>query len=321
MVLGGCSGWFRGDSAGGPAPTAAEKVDAAVADRWLVSAEQSLGSGDRDRAVRELSRAIEINPTLTTAHMAMGDIYRTERNYAAAEKAYARAAEIEPGSFDAQYYHGLMLHLLNRANEAIGAYLRALDVKPEDFQANLNVATAYLQIGEPAQGVVYAERAVRLRPQDGSARFNLGAVYAALDRHADAVVEYQQAAERMDLTPKLLLNLGESLGRLARWVEMRNTLEQLIKSSPSPAAYERLGFALFRLEQYTRAKEAFASALKLDPDYFPALNGVGICELNDYIWSGNTDLGAKDRALASLRRSLAINRAQPRIEELVTRFR
>ncbi len=317
-ALTGCA-WFGGrETARSAAPVVA---DPSVADRWVRSAEGAYASGDRERALRELARAIEINPQLTTAHMAMGDIYRTERNYDSAERSYRRAAELEPGNFEAQYHHGLMLHLLERVSEAIGAYLRALNVRPEDFQANLNIATAYFQLGEYEQSLPFAQRATRLRPRDGSARFNLGAVYAGLDRHTDAVVEYQQATELMDLTPRLLLNLGESLGRLGRWTEMRNTLDQLIKTNPSPAAWERLGFALFRLERYDEAKAAFEASLRMDADYFPALNGLGICELNNYIWSDKTDLAAKDRALDLLRRSLRMNRDQPRIEELITRYR
>lgn len=328
MGMAGCAGWFGGDRpdqavGGAPGRVAGGADDAA---RLVTSADEAIAAGDKSKALAELARAIEINPQLTTAHLSMGDIYRGERNWVQAERAYRRAAESEPRNFDAQYLHGLMLHLLDRVSEAIGAYLRALDLQPNDFQANLNVSAAYFQLGEFAQAVPFAERAVRLSPRDGPARFNLGAAYARLGRDADAVVEYQQAAELMPLTPKLLLNLSESLGRLARYKEMRNTLEQLVRSAPSPAAHERLGFALFRLAEaddtlYSAAHAQFGKALELDPNYFPALNGVGICELNFYVWSDKNDLQAKDRGLAALRRSLQINRDQPRIAELLSRYR
>lgn len=327
FASGGCAGWFAGDRGnegvvGGGRPVGTPEGAAALVE----SAEAAIAAGDKSKALAELARAIEINPRLTTAHLSMGDIYRGEKNYVQAERAYRRAAESEPKNFDAQYLHGLMLHLLDRLGEAIGAYLRALDLQPNDFQANLNVATAYFQLGEYTQATPFAERAVRLSPKDGPARFNLGATYAGLGRHADAVVEYQQAAELMELSPRLLLNLAESLGRLGRYSEMRNTLEQLVRSAPSPAAHERLGFALFKLAEnddslYAAALEQFRKSLELDANYFPALNGVGICELNFYVWSDKNDLAAKDRGLAALRRSVQINRDQPRIAELLGRYR
>jgi tetratricopeptide (TPR) repeat protein len=205
--------------------------------------------------------------------------------------------------------------------EAVSAYLRALRINPDDFQANLNLSTAYYQLSENAQALPYAERAVTLDPKDGPARLNLGTVYSALGRDREAVLEYQQAAELMALTPSLLINLAEALGRLGRYEEMVNTLGELIKTEPTPLAHERLGFAHFRMKKYPEARAQFEAALRIDPDYFPALNGLGVCELNTWLWSDRKDEAARERALGALRRSLQINRKQPRIEELLSRFR
>lgn len=308
-----------------PKPAAVENAPAAptrlteALDR-VATAEEAIRTGDKERALIEFQRAIEINPNLTTAYMGMGDIYRMDGDYAMAEVRYGQAARVSPSDFDAQYYHGLMLHLLERLPDAIGAYLRALALKGDDFQTNLNLATAYYQLDENTQALRYARRAVELNRNDGSARLNLGAIYAALGRHGEAVNEYQQAAELMELNSELLVSLGESLAALGRYDEMANALEQAVRVDPSPAAYERLGFARFRLSSFDAAKANFQRALDLDPDYFPALNGLGVCLLNDWIGSDRRDMAAKDRGCACLRRSIQIERDQPQILEVVTRY-
>ncbi len=316
----GCGGSSRAERGRERASTRDSAVQSARANALLASAEQAVRDGDIDRALVEFERAIEVNPTLTAAHLGMADIYRMRQDYARAEARYATAARIEPRNFDAQYFHGLMLHLLDRLPEAIQAYLRALTVKPNDFKANLNVATAYYQLDENAQALPYARRAVELNPEDGAARFNLGAVYAALDRHSDAVREYQQASELMKLTPALLLNLADSLGKLQRFEEMANALTQAIKDEPSALAHERLGFARFKLGRFAEAKQSFEQAIKLDPTHYPALNGVGVCFLNDWVNSKRSDQRAKEAGLSALRRSLQINQDQPQVLELVTRY-
>lgn len=294
---------------------AAERGQALVA-----SAEAAIRRGDTQRALAELARAIEINPTLTKAHMDMGDIYRTNGDYASAEVSYGMAAKTQPRNFDAQYYHGLMLQLLDRVTEAIAAYLRALAIRPNDFNANLKLSSAYYQLDENRLALEYAKHAVELRPNDGPARLNLGAVYAALDDHHAAVREYQQAAELIPLNSKLLLNMAQSLGRLQRYTEMRNTLEQLIKIEPSAAAHERLGYAYFKLGDADRSAREFQSALRLDDEYYPALNGLGVCYLNLYILSDQRDVGAKNEAINCFRRSLQIRSDQPRVLELLGRY-
>ncbi len=279
-----------------------------------------LRSGNLDAALAEFERAIAINPELTVAYLGAGDIHRRSGDYTRAEESYREAARLEPNSFRAQYSHGLSLQLLQRVSEAIRAYLRALAIDPDHFAANLNLAIAYLSIGEPGQGVAFAERAVGIRPDDGPARVNLAATYAAMDRHADAVIEYQQAAERMELSPELLLGLADSLGRTGRYAEMAATLEQLVRVAPTATAYERLGSAWFRLRAYPDALRAFRQATELDPRHYPAWNGVGVCLLNRYLWEKGQDETLRDGAVEALRRSLRIRPNQPQIIELVRRY-
>ncbi len=291
------------------------------AEPLLVRAEEAAELGDNEQALQLLAAAIERNPTLTIAHMKMGEIYRMRGDNAQAERAYAAAARLEPRNFDAQYFHGLTLHLLNRLGDAVRAYLRALAIQPDSFEANLNVATAYLQLNEPRQSLPYAERAVELEPTSGPAHANLGAVLGALENHADAVREYQAAAELMELSPELLLNLADSLGKLRRFDEMANTLNAAIEMSPTSLAWERLGYARFKLREYEGAREAFREAIELDPRHYPALNGLGVVLLNDYLASDRRDRESKEEAIRLFQRSLQINKRQTRILELVTRFR
>lgn len=328
-VAGGLAGCGGIDRAGGSIAAAEAAERAAEMNlggrNHVAAAEAALRAGDKERALAEFARAIQVNPRLTTAHMGIGDIYRMDGDYVKAEQAYGQAAAIEPANFDAQYYHGLMLHLLDRITEAIQAYLRALAVKPNDFMANLSLSTAYYQLDENNQALTYGLKAVELDPKDGPARFNLGAIYSAMGRHAEAVKEYQQAAELMELNTPLLMNLAESLGRLQRYDEMRNTLEQLVRTEPSAAAYERLGYAQFKLgayddSQYDAALASFQKALEIDPEYYPALNGVGVCYLCEWVWSDQRNAEARTRGLAALRRSLQLNRNQPQILELLTRY-
>lgn len=276
--------------------------------------------GKLDEARAEFERAIAVNPKLTVAYLGAGDIYRQQGDYKTAEQRYGRAAEIEPSNFDAQYKHGLTLQLLNRLGEAVRAYLRALTIRPDDFSANLNLATAYLQLNEPRQALAYAERAVQLDPASAPAKTNLGAIYAALDRHADAVAQYQQASELTPLSAPLLLNLADSLGKAGRLEEMVNTLSQLTATAPSANAYERLGSGEFRLRRYAEAEAAFRKALEIDPNHYPAMNGVAVCLLNKWVWSDEKDSAAKAEAVRLLQHSYKVEKNQPKVLDLLSRY-
>ncbi|HCT45414.1 MAG: hypothetical protein CMJ35_05115 [Phycisphaerae bacterium] len=279
-------------------------------------------SGDLRSALRELERAIAYNPQFTLAYLESGDIYMEMAQYEQAERQYSLAVRNEPRNYMAQYRHAQVLHKLNRLEESNRAYLRALSIRPSSFDANLGISTVLLEMGRAEQALPYAQRAVKSEPPSGRARMHLGNIYAALDRHEDAVVEYQQGAEMMDApTAGLLLNMAESLNQLQRYAEMVGALDQLVRIEPSALAYERLGSGLFRLKRYDDALAAFSSSTELDSDYYPAYNGIAVCELNQYLWSSKSDGGARERAVEAMRQSLRIDSKQPRIVELLRRYK
>jgi len=306
------------ENVGRPPAIASELVPAGTA---VQRANTLVKEGKYDLALAEFEKAIEINPKLTVAYMGAGDIYRQKGDYPSAERNYGAAAKLEPNNFGAQYLHGLSLQLLNRLSEAVRAYLRALDIRPDDFNANLNLGTAYLQLGEPGEGLSFAKRAVDLDPKSGPGRTNLGAIYASLNRHEEAVIEFQQAAELTELSAPLLLSLANSLGRTGRYELMVNTLEQLTKTEPTAAAHERLGSGLFHLRRYDESLAAYRKALEIDPNHYPALNGVGVCLMNQWHWSNQADEPARQEALAAWRRSLQLESQQPKILELLGRYK
>ena len=319
VALPGCS---QSTSSRGPTTHGTPRAANSAPVRQLEEAEtayqrgaQFYREGDLRAALQEFERAIDVNPNLVPAYIGAGQIYKDLREYQKAESRLATATKLDPSNFDAAYLHALVLQLGGKVDAAVRGYLRALELQPDDFEANLNIATAYIQLNEPAQAIVYAQRAVRLDTSSGVARANLGAIYARLGRHADAVIEYQQAAELMDLTPGLLLNLADSLGRSQRYPEMLATLDQLIRIKPSAMAHERRGSALFRLRRYDEALSAFRAALAIDPNHYPAHNGVAVCMLNQYLWSGQTDRAALAEATRALQASL---RAQPKQDKIVT---
>jgi tetratricopeptide (TPR) repeat protein len=324
LFLGGCTGANPDRRGTNPRPSNTSLLNEiptrGTRNDAVARAEMLRRQGYLDQALAEFERAIATNPKLTVAYMGAGDIYRERGDYNMAERRFGSAAQIEPSNFGAQYQHGLMLQLLDRVAEAIRAYLRAAALRPEDFNTNLNLATAYLQLNEPSQGVPFAERAVRIDPRSAPARVNLGATYTAMGRNEDAIVEYQQAAELTELSVPLLLNLADAYGRAARYEEMSNTLDRLVRTEPTAIAHERLGSAHFRLRRYSESLASYRKAAEIDPNHYPALNGIAVNLLNTWLLSNQSNDSAYREAISALKRSLQIERNQPGALELLSRY-
>lgn len=321
LAAGGCrsSESVRVDSAAADAST--EQVNAAALESALSNAHAALHSGDYDAAMAMFREILAKNPTVATAYVGIGDVHMAHQDYAAAEPNYGRAARLEPRNYDAQYKHGLALQMLGRFVDAIRAYQRALVVRPSSHEANLNTAITYLQMGEPRSARAFAEMARTLKPDDAPTRINLGAVYDQLGLYDLAIEEYLTAAELTDPTPELRMNIVNAFANAGRYQETINAAETLLRVQPSASAWERVGWAWFRLKDYEKSIEAYRIAVQLDESHWPAWNGVGVNALNAWLLSDKRDAESRRQAGEALRRSLRINPDQPRIVQLISTYR
>jgi len=64
--------------------------------------------------------------------------------------------------------------------------------------------------------------------------------------------------------------------RLGEFDKALEILERELAVSPSPQLYTLAGITLGKLGLYSRAMIAFEAALKLDPDFIPALSNLAV---------------------------------------------
>src|SRR5690606_16643897 len=85
-------------------------------------------------------------------------------------------------------------------------------------------------------------------------------------------------------------------------------------------ANERLGYAYFKMLRFDRALSSYRTALSLDGNDVPSLNGLGVCLMTIYLQTGGTDPTYKNIAIDAWRHSLKIQPSQPHIVDLLSRY-
>ncbi|WP_428388843.1 tetratricopeptide repeat protein [Mucisphaera sp.] len=286
----------------------------------VAQADELVDAGNTGEALAVLAEAIERDPDLTEAHVAVGEIHLNAGNLNAAEQAYERAVQTDPRDYDAQYGLAVVNQLLGRVSESVTGYLRALSIEPESFEARRNLASAYLQAGRPDLALRHAVMSTEKDPESRGAWINLGATYSMLGDHEKAVRCYQQAAELGELDPPLLQSWSQAHLNLREFDRAANLLQQLVREQPSAYAHERYGYALFKQGRRQDAIVQFQAALELDRRMPPALNGIGVCLMAEFLETGRRNPALRDRAIAAWRRSLTIEPQQPKIVDLMSRF-
>lgn len=320
LIMPGCWTWrwgSRESNTSSPnvnAEPSAEQID------MLIDARAAGESGEYEKALAMFNDIIAENPTITSAYVGIADVHMAREDYEKAEPAYRRAARLEPGNYQAQFGHGRALQMLKRFMEAIRAYHRALVIRPDSFKANRNLASTYLELDQPDRALTFAKRAAQLKPDSASAHTNLGVVHTQLGEHKKAIEQFVTAMELDEPNEHLLINLIESLGKEKRYREAVNAALTLTRIAPSANAYERLGWAHFKVGEYDKSTQAYQKAVERDPQNWVAWRGVGVNALNEWVRSNKQDAEAGQQARQAFRKSLQINPKQPKVVRVMSNY-
>ena len=286
----------------------------------LDEATAKASEGEYSDALEIFHAILEDNPTSSEAYLGIGDVYLEQKDYLKAEPVLARAAKLEPRSYQAQFQHGLALQMLDRFLEAVQAYHRALTIDPDSAEANRNLATSYLRMDEPRNAMPFADRAIQLDPSAGDGWVTLGAAYEGMQNWTEAAAAYISASERMDPTPQLMRNLLRVLVELKRYREVISTAQTLQRFGPDADAFERSGWAAFRLGEFSDSLDYYRKAVEVDPEFWQAWNGIGVNRLNAWLLSNREDSSAFRESGEAFRSSLRINGDQTKVISLVLKY-
>lgn len=144
---------------------------------------------DKVAAIRDAPRAQE-ERRAQARHQLDRAIELEDEDARAAQRAYARALELDPGLVDAYVNLGRLAHEGGDPREALRLYALALALAPEDALIHFNMAVALEDVQGASPAVSHYQRALELDPSFADAHYNLAGLYEQLGRDTDAVRHY-----------------------------------------------------------------------------------------------------------------------------------
>jgi choline-sulfatase len=203
-------------------------------------------------------------------------------DFAAAEKWYRRALEIDSSSGPAEIGLGRVHSSRGDLGAALECYRRALEIWPDNPEARAEMATILIKQGELAKAVDELERLVQVHPDYAPAHKDLGALYRGRGDDQRALAEYTMAAR---LAPNdamshfLLANLLGAMGRLDEALAAYRIAVQL---DPN-AVHARIGLGdiYLRTGDLTAARQQFETAVAVAPGLADAYFALGTLDTRE----------------------------------------
>lgn len=204
-----------------------------------------------------------------SARMQMGVTYLEQRNLPAAMREITRASELDPENPEIDMTLGLAYQARGDFEKAEEHLRRAIERRPDYPEAHNNLGNLLSQLGRGDEAIREYQKAVSdvLYPTPEFGYYNIGREYHRRKDLEKAETMYRKA---IALNPSFL-EAYRALARVqadaGRWEDSAKTLERSVDRAPTFAqGWMDLGSAYVRLKRNREAVQAFRNALANSPD-------------------------------------------------------
>lgn len=148
---------------------------------------------DFSLAMRDLEKAITLNPTNSKAFANIGFIQGEKKNYQRSIKYCQEAIIIDSNLYESYYNIALTYSLLELYQQSIEAYQKAIIIKPDDYEVYINMGVAYSKLGQYEHAIYAYQKAITINPNYYESYYNIGLTYSKLGQYQQSIEAYQKA--------------------------------------------------------------------------------------------------------------------------------
>ena len=145
------------------------------------------------KAQQAARKAIEIDPSISEAHAALGYALMLAWDWQEAGREFQEAIEINANNVIAHRWYAEYLMALGQAARAVGEIERARDIEPLSAITNSTLGWVYYGVRRFEQAVQQIRGAVELDENFAATHFCSGMVHAQLGKYKEAIAEYERA--------------------------------------------------------------------------------------------------------------------------------
>ena len=207
----------------------------------LASSNQELPAKAYPAARDAALKAIELDPSLAEGHASLGLVrLNYDWDWEGAEREFQKAIELNPSYSTARQWYSSYLSSMARFAEAIEAAQQAAAVDPFSITATVRVGIAYTFALDYEKAAAQLERAMAMEPGFLHAHSWLAHAYVGLGRYDDAVriAEEAHASGQRALPFRGLL--ASVYGEVGRSTEAREIIRDVVSQPDGPPFFMAL---------------------------------------------------------------------------------
>jgi tetratricopeptide (TPR) repeat protein len=198
------------------------------------------------KAIPATQKALSLDDSLAAAHAAIASSSQDLWDWAAVDREFKRALELDPNQVNARQWYGLYLTGVGRHEEAVAQFKRGLQVDPLNLPLNTNLANAYSNMRQYDLAVDQFRKTLEIDQSYASAHSNLSSTYFDMGKYDLWLEEWKKAATLADDREELAIaeEISRAFARggfraaVSRDLELRKQLAQRRYVDPTLIAYD-----------------------------------------------------------------------------------
>jgi len=184
-------------------------LDPNLADGYWIRGRYYRNIGEFQRAIEDLTKAVEINPNNVLAYRYLGSTYFLNRNYVHALENFKEAEKLERGNELTQLYSdmGQLYTSIGEFKDAEKYYKESISLQPNFIEGYRNLIWAYIRQGKFETAHNYAEKLLSLYPDNMDSYSMMAETLLNMRRYDEAEVYYRKwEAKSKESGKKVLFN-------------------------------------------------------------------------------------------------------------------
>jgi len=210
-----------------------------------------------------------ISSDVISAEPQEGTIKTESKGTISQEKQPESEKEESPKTTWQLYLQGVQQLQEGDAEEAVASFAEVLQADPDHLKSKLNLTRGYLLLEQFEDADTTINEAVTIDSTDADIHLVRGRVMESMGEREEAISSYKKSIElNPDNNPYAYNNLGLIYILEKKHVEALPFLEKAVEQKDDVKFfYNNLGLVYEATRDFTKAKEAFQTALEIDPDH------------------------------------------------------
>ena len=273
-----------------------EKEELLTAQDYFRRGFRASSEGHTQEAVKEYSKAIELDPSFASAYHNRVILYNNLGEHPKSLEDYSKAIELNPTYVFVYNSRGNLYRVLGEQQKALEDYNKAIELDSSYAHAYNGRGNVYFDLGEQQKALDDYNKAIELDPSYAFAYNGRGNVYRGFGERQRALDDYNKAIE---LDPSFAYayngrgNVYSDLGEQQKALEDYNKAIELDLNYKF--AYRNRGLLYSKLGNLEAAVKDYTQAIQLDPKYKNAY----LNRADAYSALGQESLAEADRKAAA----------------------